>query len=73
MSSGVTTRRVPPSGIVGRSLAPRPGGFRLHGTLGQLYGGQATDPNSAPLIALMGVVLLPRPAARQHRVHRPQP
>jgi hypothetical protein len=26
--------------------------------LGQLYSGQATDPNSAPLIALMGVVLL---------------
>jgi hypothetical protein len=29
--------------------------------LGQLYSGQATDPNSAPLIALMGVVLLARP------------
>jgi len=29
--------------------------------LGQLYSGQATDPNSAPLIALMAVVLLARP------------
>jgi hypothetical protein len=28
--------------------------------LGQLYSGQATDPNSAPLIALMAVVLLAR-------------
>jgi hypothetical protein len=28
--------------------------------LGALYTGQATDPNSAPLIALMAVVLLPR-------------
>jgi hypothetical protein len=28
--------------------------------LGQLYSGQATDPNSAPLIALMAVALLPR-------------
>jgi hypothetical protein len=26
--------------------------------LGQLYSGQATDPNSAPLIALMAVALL---------------
>jgi hypothetical protein len=35
--------------------------------LGQLYSGQATDPNSAPLIALMAVVLLARPGrtARQ--------
>jgi hypothetical protein len=30
--------------------------------LGQLYSGQATDPNSAPLIALMAIVLLARPA-----------
>jgi hypothetical protein len=29
--------------------------------LGQLYSGQATDPNSGPLIALMAVVLLTRP------------
>jgi hypothetical protein len=29
--------------------------------LGQLYSGQATDPNSAPLIALMAVVLLSQP------------
>jgi hypothetical protein len=28
--------------------------------LGQLYSGQATDPNSAPLIALLAVVLLAR-------------
>jgi hypothetical protein len=28
--------------------------------LGQLYSGQATDPNSAPLIALMAVALLAR-------------
>jgi hypothetical protein len=28
--------------------------------LGQLYSGQATDPNSAPLIAVMAVVLLAR-------------
>ena len=31
--------------------------------LGQLYSGRATDPNSAPLIALMAVVLLARPRA----------
>jgi hypothetical protein len=29
--------------------------------LGQLYSGQATDPNSAPLIALMAIVVLARP------------
>jgi hypothetical protein len=29
--------------------------------LGQLYSGQATDPNSGPLIALMAVVLIARP------------
>jgi hypothetical protein len=29
--------------------------------LGQLYSGQATDPNSAPLIALMALALLARP------------
>jgi hypothetical protein len=40
--------------------------------LGQLYSGQATDPNSAPLIALMAVVVLARsvthrPASLQSR------
>jgi hypothetical protein len=32
--------------------------------LGQLYSGQATDPNSAPLIALMAVALLGRERPR---------
>jgi hypothetical protein len=33
--------------------------------LGQLYSGQSTDPNSAPLIALMGVALLARSRTRE--------
>ncbi|MDQ1484621.1 MAG: hypothetical protein QOJ62_314 [Actinomycetota bacterium] len=33
--------------------------------LGQLYSGQSTDPNSAPLIALMGVALLARSRKRE--------
>jgi hypothetical protein len=33
--------------------------------LGQLYSGQSTDPNSAPLIVLMGVALLARPRKRE--------
>jgi hypothetical protein len=33
--------------------------------LGQLYTGQATDPNSAPLIVLMAVALLARPRRRE--------
>jgi hypothetical protein len=37
--------------------------------LGQLYSGQATDPNSAPLIALMAVVLLARPGELKRQGH----
>jgi hypothetical protein len=33
--------------------------------LGQLYSGQSTDPNSAPLIVLMGVALLARSRKRE--------
>jgi hypothetical protein len=42
--------------------------------LGQLYSGQATDPNSAPLIALMAIVLLARskkPAPQNPPPQRP--
>jgi hypothetical protein len=44
--------------------------------LGQIYSGQATDPNSAPLIALMAVVLLARtarPALQGSRHIQPAP
>jgi hypothetical protein len=34
--------------------------------LGQLYSGRATDPNSAPLIALMAAVLLTQPRNYRH-------
>jgi len=37
--------------------------------LGQLYSGQATDPNSAPLIALLAVVLLALPGSSERRGH----
>jgi hypothetical protein len=42
--------------------------------LGQLYSGQATDPNSAPLIALMAIVLFARskkPAPQNPPPQRP--
>jgi hypothetical protein len=39
--------------------------------LGQLYSGQATDPNSAPLIALMAVVLLAGPRSAVTARRRP--
>ncbi|MGH3471590.1 MAG: hypothetical protein ACRDPG_06050, partial [Nocardioidaceae bacterium] len=41
-------------------------------SLGELYTGRSTDPNTAPLVVLAALALLSLPAARSHRASSAQ-